>query len=521
MTKALRKVTFVALAAFVSAGALSACSSTPSSQPTGGGVEAPNNGTVGLAIDVGGGLTVNSVSYSVTGNGQNVTGTIDTSDPNSTPSVQIGLPQGNGYTVSLSATATNGVHCAGSQTFNVTAGATSTIFVNLQCDAQNNGDNIGGTIVNGTFIPGNAATCPDIAYYAVSPLTTSTGQPFTLAGAGTAGTTTTVWTADQGTVTAGTGGAGTYVCATAGDAHLTFTITDGKSCTDAQTVTVHCVNPGVCGNNVLEAGEGCDDGNTVSGDGCSATCVHEIICGDSVREGSEQCDPPQPGFCSATCQNVPAVCGDGFLQTGEQCDDGNTANGDGCDSTCHTVAVGCGDGVVQAALGETCDPPAAGTCDASCHQILPCGNGVIEPALGEECDPPNTKFCDATCHLGGACTTCEEANCGGASIHTACTGGANATECINAIDCARDNNCYQLDPGICYCGAHDIVACQSTAGGAANGPVGPCVTQFTAAASSGAGFGQVLLDLTDPGTALGRAGFMMSCDQAFCTAQCF
>jgi cysteine-rich repeat protein len=46
-------------------------------------------------------------------------------------------------------------------------------------------------------------------------------------------------------------------------------------------------NP-VCGNGVVETGETCDDGNTVSGDGCSATCQVETgesetgYCGDSM-----------------------------------------------------------------------------------------------------------------------------------------------------------------------------------------------------------------------------------------------
>lgn len=31
----------------------------------------------------------------------------------------------------------------------------------------------------------------------------------------------------------------------------------------------------VCGNNILQPGEGCDDGNTTAGDGCSATCTVE------------------------------------------------------------------------------------------------------------------------------------------------------------------------------------------------------------------------------------------------------
>ena len=32
----------------------------------------------------------------------------------------------------------------------------------------------------------------------------------------------------------------------------------------------------VCGNDALNGGEGCDDGNNIDGDGCSATCVMEF-----------------------------------------------------------------------------------------------------------------------------------------------------------------------------------------------------------------------------------------------------
>jgi cysteine-rich repeat protein len=62
----------------------------------------------------------------------------------------------------------------------------------------------------------------------------------------------------------------------------------------------------VCGDSQVGAGEQCDDGNTTSGDGCSATCQLE---GD-------------------------AVCGDGVVATSEGCDDGDTEPGDGCDAGC-------------------------------------------------------------------------------------------------------------------------------------------------------------------------------------------
>ena len=34
-------------------------------------------------------------------------------------------------------------------------------------------------------------------------------------------------------------------------------------------------DPVTCGNGTVDAGEGCDDGNTVDGDGCSASCQPE------------------------------------------------------------------------------------------------------------------------------------------------------------------------------------------------------------------------------------------------------
>jgi cysteine-rich repeat protein len=38
--------------------------------------------------------------------------------------------------------------------------------------------------------------------------------------------------------------------------------------------TAWCVEP-VCGNNIVERGEWCDDGNVSDGDGCSAGCERE------------------------------------------------------------------------------------------------------------------------------------------------------------------------------------------------------------------------------------------------------
>lgn len=51
--------------------------------------------------------------------------------------------------------------------------------------------------------------------------------------------------------------------------------TNGSSA-DFQFTTVH-LNPPICGNGVVEGTEACDDGNAISGDGCSAICAVETV----------------------------------------------------------------------------------------------------------------------------------------------------------------------------------------------------------------------------------------------------
>lgn len=72
------------------------------------------------------------------------------------------------------------------------------------------------------------------------------------------------------------------------------------------------VNAPACGDGVMQApaGEQCDDGNVVPGDGCGADCLIEAVCGDGVTH----------------------------VAAGEQCDDGNAVPGDGCSATCQLEA---------------------------------------------------------------------------------------------------------------------------------------------------------------------------------------
>ncbi len=57
----------------------------------------------------------------------------------------------------------------------------------------------------------------------------------------------------------------------------------GLTCTACMLNPAGCLP--VCGNNLKEPGEGCDDGNMMNGDGCSSTCVVEGggTCADAVK----------------------------------------------------------------------------------------------------------------------------------------------------------------------------------------------------------------------------------------------
>jgi len=188
----------------------------------------------------------------------------------------------------------------------------------------------------------------------------------------------------------------------------------GEVCDDGNVVSGDgcastCNSEEYCGNGVLDVvvGEQCEDGNAVDGDGCSSDCLLEALefpyCGDGTQDPGEECDDGgnDPGDgCGPGCWIE--GCGNGFLDPGEECEDGNAFDGDGCDSACaiEVPPAYCGDGLP--AFGEECDDgntdPGDG-CGPSCL-VEDCGNGVLDP--GEECEDGNATNgdgCNTLCEL--------------------------------------------------------------------------------------------------------------------------
>ncbi|MFE8598851.1 DUF4215 domain-containing protein [Archangium violaceum] len=110
----------------------------------------------------------------------------------------------------------------------------------------------------------------------------------------------------------------------------------GQKCASNQDI---CITTD-CGDGTLQAGEVCDDGNVLDGDGCNRTCMSNERCGNAIVDAvnGEVCDDGNTmdlDGCSADCKSS-ELCGNGIVdqKVGEACDDGNTTSGDGCSKDC-------------------------------------------------------------------------------------------------------------------------------------------------------------------------------------------
>jgi hypothetical protein len=440
-------------------------------------------GTVRLALSLPNGTTLNSVDWKILSSTNSVLrqGTINTSDPAATPSVDTSCPASTGDTVQMTGTTSDGTSCSGtSAPFNVTAGGSVMVGLTIVCGGGVPTQNNGSVIVNGTVVVGD--NCPLLTSWVASPLVSSTGGQIDVAATATDADAADVlsysWTATGGSFVMPGAATTKYNCTAPGPQTLTITVSDNHAptpCTTFITMPVTCVAL-QCGNGVLDPGEPCDPTapNDPNRTHCSPNCTLLPFCGDGiVNQPSEQCDPPVAGKCSATCQFAP-VCGDGII--------------------------------AGPPFGtETCDPPAAGTCDNQCHVIV----------QEFDCNP--------------ACQTCEQTspNCDPSltsvpnATNFGCAGfpaGPLHDNCIALVNCIRRTNCaVGDDPTACICGAGvDPVACAT---GAVT-PSGVCKTQYNNALAGGPP-GTVFTLFTDPRSPIGISNNLWTCQvDGPCSPQC-
>lgn len=218
----------------------------------------------------------------------------------------------------------------------------------------------------------------------------------------------------------------------------------------------------VCGNNVVEPGEECDNGLANDDNGVCKTDCTQATCGDgftwNIQGGPEECDNgmanDDAASCTANC--LDAVCGDGLIWNtdggAENCDDGDTDDDDGCSSAC--LAEFCGDGVINNQLVmpvEICDGTDFGTatCSTETGAARPNGDLSCQTCTGIVSDAcyvcgdnavNGPEICDGTTSIPVG-SDCGSLGCTDGPVTTADI-GCPATNCLTLNDVMM--NCVAL-----------------------------------------------------------------------------
>ena len=210
---------------------------------------------------------------------------------------------------------------------------------------------------------------------------------------------------------------------TCGDGHLNTKTQPAEQCDPPNDPTMPNYNSSlplcnatcqleVCGNDVTDQGEACDNGTNTAGSGCYM-CKSNETCGNNYVDTQLPDNPSKNIGCAQA--NSPPPTG---VQCAEVCDPPNDPSLPGFDATkplCSRNCLSnmtCGNRIVDTDVGETCDPPndpalpgydpSKPLCGADCHGEA-CGNGVVD--AGEQCDngPADTATCNGSSAGAAAC----------------------------------------------------------------------------------------------------------------------
>src|SRR5215472_6312959 len=150
-------------------------------------------GVVGAELQLAPGVTLDTISWSITNaaTGFARSGSVNVALSNTIAFQIPGVPASVGYAITLGGVSTDGsLTCAGSASFNVTAGVTVSVAVRLFCTgARADAGNVA--------ITASTDVCANIDSFGFSPSETAVGQPIAFSATASAGSVqpTFAWTA--------------------------------------------------------------------------------------------------------------------------------------------------------------------------------------------------------------------------------------------------------------------------------------------------------------------------------------
>jgi hypothetical protein len=418
------------------------CSTGPSTGSSSPGSE-DSTGSIGLQLTLPGGEIIDTVAYTITGNGQDLTGTINVAASQTISFLIGGIPAGSGYTIALTATTTDGTTtCVGSTTFSVTARQTTTVDLNLQCHAT--AADAGSISVVATT--SNCATWNSVS---ANPNETTVGSAVALSATAVApnlSAITFAWSAPTGTFSAPAAPNTSFTSTTTGPVTVTLVVGDGPLASggtcDTADSTVTLVVTFAAATGAVDAGA--PDSGTAADSSAADTSVAADT--GTPDTGAPDVGTPALAPCTTAGQTGCVPCA------------GNATG------LCTVTEAA----FVQHDITAGHATAAGGDSPTGCYSCL-FNSGCLDDSVfgdtGHECgDLPAVDF-------GG-----------GTALDSAV--------CLTTLSCILSTSCDGTPSGvsICYCGAANAGSACAAAGAGVNGA---CVTQEVA------GLGFPIADNTD------------------------
>jgi hypothetical protein len=197
----------------------------------------PVANTISFDLDFGGGVTLTSVDYRITGpNGFRRVGSLTVGDAPIVTATFQNLPPGQGYNIQVKGTASDDASiCQGEMTFNVTASMTATLQIPLTCSG------IAG-------ITATINTCPVIDALSAIPSEVQVGASITVVAEardddGGPQPLSAIWQTDGGSLANLSATGATFICTAPGTFTVGLKISDGDNankCPDTGKLTLLC-----------------------------------------------------------------------------------------------------------------------------------------------------------------------------------------------------------------------------------------------------------------------------------------
>lgn len=224
-------------------------------------------------------------------------------------------------------------------------------------------------------------------------------------------------------------------------------VSPGDGCSETCSIETAAA-VGECGNGTVEEGEECDDGAGNTED-CAYGKISCLTCDDSCM----------------IIQGQASYCGDGAIDSvaDEECDDGNAISGDGCSFKCKNEVVVdcytskdcdsskpyCVNGGSETSVCVICakaldcndnDPLTSDSCDSPGSSEALCLNVICTPACNSDadCDDSDISTVDACVNVGTCLAVCDNTTC---DIECASNEGCDDGNALTIDSCANPGTC--------------------------------------------------------------------------------